>query len=109
MATRTYNIIVIALSVAVSVFILVSPCKKGQRSSSYESLVYPVKYGWGYDILVKDTLFIHQESIPAMEGNKPFTTKAQAVEAARQVISKLKKGESPSFSRSEIECIMLSQ
>ena len=109
MGTRVHNIIVIALSVAISVSILIFPCKKGQRSSSYESLVYPVKYGWGYDILVKDSLFIHQESIPAMEGNMPFTTKAQAMEAARRVISKLKKGESPSFSRSEIERIMLFQ
>lgn len=107
MGTRTTNIIVIALSAAISVSILISPCKKSH--SPYIRKVYPVTYGWGYDILVKDTLFIHQESVPALEGNKPFTTRAQAMEAARQVISKLKKGESPSFSRPEIERIMLSQ
>ena len=109
MGTRTFNIIVVAIAVAISASILIAPCRKGQHSSSFESIVYPVTYGWGYDILVKDTLFIHQESIPAMEGNKPFATKAQAMEAASQVIAKLKKGESPSFSLSEIERIMLTQ
>ena len=107
MGTRTINIIVIATAVAISVAILISPCNKG--GTPYVRRVYPVTYGWGYDILVKDTLFIHQESIPAMEGNKPFATKAQAMEAASQVIAKLKKGESPSFSLSEIERIMLTQ
>jgi len=109
MGTRRYNIIIIALAVAISFAILISPCNKYRHASSYESFVYPVNKGWGYDILVKDSVFIHQESIPALEGNKPFITKAQAREAASKVISKLKKGESPSFSRSEIERIMLSQ
>ena len=105
--TKTTNVIVIATSVAISVSILISPCRKG--GTPYVSRVYPVTYGWGYDILVKDTLFIHQESVPALEGNKPFTTKSQAMKAASQLISKLKKGESPTLSRSEIERILLSQ
>jgi hypothetical protein len=73
MATKYYNIIVIALSVAISVSILISPCKKSQHSSSYASLIYPVEEGWGYDIVVKDSVFIHQESIPGLEGNKLFS------------------------------------
>ena len=109
MAIKNYNIIVIALSVAISVTIIISPCNKYRNYSSYESLVYPVKEGWGYDILVKDTVFIHQESVPALEGNKPFIKREHAAEAARQLISKLKKGESPSFSRSEIKRIIVSQ
>jgi len=108
MGTRKHNIIVIMLSAAIAISINFFQWKS-KRSSIYKSLVYPVTYGWGYDILVKDTLFIHQESVPAMEGNKPFTTKAQAMEASSRVISKLKKGESPSFTRSEIERIMLSR
>lgn len=109
MGTRKYNIIVIALSVAIAFAIIISPCNKYRQSSSYKSLVYPVNEGWGYDILVKDSVFIHQESIPALEGNKPFINREQAEEAARQVVLKLKKGESPSFSRPEIERIMLLQ
>jgi hypothetical protein len=109
MGIRKHNIIVVALSVAIAVSILISPCTKSQRSSSYNSLVYPVGQGWGYNITRKDTVFIHQESVPALEGNKPFITKEQAMEAARRVISKLEKGESPAFSRSEIELIMLAR
>src|SRR5690348_2750662 len=96
MGTNSSNAIVITLSVAISAVIIISRCNK--YVGSYNSLVYPVNRGWGYDILVKDSVFIHQESIPALEGNKPFTSKAQAKEAAMRVISKLKRGQSPSFS-----------
>jgi hypothetical protein len=107
MGTKKHNIIVLILSAVISGLILFFQWKS-RHSSPYESWVYPVADGWGYDILVNDTLFIHQESIPALEGNKPFANKAQAMEAASQLISKLQKGESPSFSRSEIERIRLS-
>jgi hypothetical protein len=108
MATKKHNTIVIILSAAFAVSIVLFPWKSRQ-TSPYEFRVYSVPNGWAYNILVNDSLFIHQESIPALEGNKPFSTQSQAVEAARTVISKLKRGLSPSFSRSEIERICLSQ
>jgi hypothetical protein len=108
MATKKHNTIVIALSVAIAVSIALFQWKSRQ-TSAYECRVYSVANGWAYDILVNDSLFIHQESIPALEGNKPFFTETQAMEAARTVISKLERGLSPSFSRSEIERICLSQ
>ena len=108
MATKRHNIIVIGLSGTIAVSILFTQWKS-QPASLYKTRAYKVTNGWGYDILVKDTLFIHQESIPAIEGNKPFRSKAQAMEAASQLISKLKKGESPSFTRSEIERITILQ
>jgi hypothetical protein len=108
METKKHNIIVIALSAVIAVSIIFTQWKS-EHTSPYKSRIYTVTNGWGYDILVKDTLFIHQESIPAIEGNKPFSSKSQAMEAASLLISKLKKGESPSFSQSEIEQIRLSQ
>jgi len=47
--------------------------------------------GWGYQILVGDKLYITQHVIPAVEGNKAFTTKEQALKVANLVISKMKK------------------
>jgi hypothetical protein len=108
MATKKHNTIVIILSAAIATAIYLFQLKCG-HSSPYESRIFPVANGWAYDILVNDSLFIHQESIPALEGNKPFLKKEQAVEAARIVISKLQKGYSPSFSRREIERICLSE
>jgi hypothetical protein len=108
MGTKKHNTIVIALSAIIAVSIVFIQWRS-KYTSPYKSRIYTVTNGWGYDILVKDTLFIHQESIPAIEGNKPFGRRTQAMEAASRIISKLKKGESPSFSQSEIEQIRLSE
>lgn len=108
MGTKKHNISVLTLS-AITAGLIFFFQWKSQHSSPYKSSVYPVAGGWGYDILVNDSLFIHQESIPALEGNKPFTTKVQAMAAASQLISKLQKGKSPSFSPAEIERIRLIQ
>jgi hypothetical protein len=108
MATKKHNTIVISLSAAIAVSIVLLQWKSRQPLP-YEFRVYSIANGWAYDILVNDSLFIHQESIPALEGNKPFLRESQAREAARTVISKLERRQSPSFSRSEIERICLSQ
>ncbi len=47
--------------------------------------------GWGYQILVRKRVYITQHVIPAVEGNKEFTTKEQALKVADLVISKMKK------------------
>ena len=50
---------------------------------------------WGYNIYNNDKLFVHQPSVPALPGNKGFTTKALAEKVAKKVIEKIGKGESP--------------
>ncbi|CAN5756464.1 hypothetical protein BH11BAC4_BH11BAC4_01330 [soil metagenome] len=50
---------------------------------------------YGYDINASGRLMIHQASIPAMQGNEGFKTKAAAEKVAQLVIKKIKKGEMP--------------
>jgi len=50
---------------------------------------------WGYDILKKNILFIHQTSIPGLPGNEGFKIKSDAEKVAKLVIEKLEKGEMP--------------
>ena len=49
--------------------------------------------GYGYNIYKGKKLRIHQPSVPAMQGNHGFTTKADAEKIARKVIEKMKNGE----------------
>ena len=46
--------------------------------------------GWGYDIFLNGSLFIHQPHIPAVYGIKGFISEQQAIEVANFVIFKIK-------------------
>ncbi|MEO6405406.1 MAG: DUF4907 domain-containing protein [Ferruginibacter sp.] len=45
--------------------------------------------GFGYNIYKDDALYIHQPSIPAVEGNNGFSTEAKAKKAAVLVLYKI--------------------
>lgn len=61
--------------------------------------------GWGYDILVNDTIFIHQPSVPGRPGHKGFPRKEMAEEMAKRIINKMEKGKLPSVTTFEVEQI----
>jgi hypothetical protein len=48
-----------------------------------------------YDVFAEGRLMIHQTSMPAMNGNDGFKTKADAEKVALLVIDKIKNGEMP--------------
>ncbi|MDR3713015.1 MAG: DUF4907 domain-containing protein [Puia sp.] len=48
--------------------------------------------GWGYEIVVGDTIFIHQEFIPAIPGKHGFRTKEDAMKVGMKIIDKMKHG-----------------
>lgn len=59
--------------------------------------------GWGYDIYTNDTLYIHQEFIPAAEGRKGFITKEEAHKIGQLAIAKLKYSKLPMITLVEID------
>jgi hypothetical protein len=66
--------------------------------------------GYGYDILVRDTVVIHQPHIPVFNENLGFPTEASARQVAELVISKMKNKESPpSVTREELIKFSLSE
>jgi hypothetical protein len=48
------------------------------------------KSGWGYQILVNDSLYINQETIPVIQGNKAFVSKEDAEKIGNLMITKIK-------------------
>ena len=55
--------------------------------------IFPVKNGYGYDILSNNRMIIHQPMIPGVAGEQPFSTKKDAVKIAALVVEKIKKGQ----------------
>jgi hypothetical protein len=64
---------------------------------------FSVANGWGYDVLTNDSIYIHQQYIPAVAGNKVFTTKEQATIIGMLVMNKLKQKQSPTISLAELD------
>jgi hypothetical protein len=50
---------------------------------------------YGYDILVKNKILIHQPNIPGRPGNKGFAVKGDAEKVAMLIIKKLQHGMMP--------------
>lgn len=74
--------------------------KKGKYQYSIVSLA---NKGFGYHIKHNNKIVIRQETIPAIQGNKAFATKADAEKCARLVVKKLAaKGDLPSISKEEL-------
>jgi len=61
--------------------------------------------GWGYEIVVGHKVFIHQQFIPAIQGEKAFATKEDAMKTADLVVSKIVKGKVPSITMSDLSSL----
>ena len=64
--------------------------------------VFKSEGGWGYDILYNNKTIIHQPFIPAIDGQKPFSTKLLAEKTSHLVINKLRNNKSPRLSVGEV-------
>ena len=92
--------------IGITGFILFSTFSNKEETVGIGYSVYQNGSGWGYDILADGETLIHQPFIPAIDGNNPFPDKASAEAAARRVIDKLVKGESPALTREEVTTIL---
>jgi hypothetical protein len=86
--------------------------QEGRAADSASLAVPPLKYklirsdsyGYGYNIFVGNTLYVHQPVIPCLAGNRGFKTKADARKVASLIIEKIRKGIiPPSVTISEME------
>lgn len=102
-----HNLIVILTAVVLSLFICLNAYdKKATAGSSVKALVFHTTNGWGYDILVNDSVFIHQVRIPVVNGNWGFEKKEEAEKTAQLIINKIKKGQYPILTIFELEKII---
>ena len=108
MKLSKHTVAVLLTSLLISIMILAykirqQPVKEADR---YSAEVFSVWNGWGYDILVGDSVIIHQESIPSIGRQIPFPEREQAEQAASLVLKKMRTDNGlPTLTRPEIEKI----
>ena len=61
--------------------------------------------GWGYNIAANDSVFIHQNIIPGMQGGKGFTTQSDAAKIGNLVLHKLKTKQLPTVTLHELDSL----
>ena len=89
----------------ISAIILITTVKN-HNPQRIESRVFKVREGWGYDVLVNDTVVIHQEVVPVLQNHQGFLKKDQAEKTAQLVIQKLKSGSLPTLTKFDLEKIL---
>lgn len=77
-----------------------------RRGQFYEVSLFKSGDGWGYDILRKEKVYIHQPFMPAVEGEEPFRDKKSARLTGRLVVKKIRKNQLPAVSKEEIKSII---
>jgi hypothetical protein len=101
---KRHNIFVVGLSVVIAASFWIIPLL-GNKSAVFSYSLFKTAGGWGYDIMVNNTLQLHQDCIPVIKEKKGFGKREQAKQAAELVIQKLKAGKNPAISRTELETI----
>ena len=86
--------------------LLISSFACRSREYPYSVSTFKSEQGWGYDILIKEKIYIHQPFMPAVEGEVPFKSEKAAEKTAKLMIKKLKHHKVPSVSREELQKII---
>lgn len=61
---------------------------------------------WGYEIVSGNKVFIHQEAVPALEGNRPFASKEDALKIGNRVKEKLIAKQPPNLTKEEVYTLL---
>jgi hypothetical protein len=58
--------------------------------------------GWGYEVLVDNKVYIHQDCIPAIPSFKRFASESDALSVGNRVVDKIKQGHKPIITLEDI-------
>ncbi|GAB3701948.1 hypothetical protein GCM10027592_30780 [Spirosoma flavus] len=94
---RAFLLLLLTILAVLTVFFLY------QRQPQFEVRVIKTGGGWGYDILNRGTLFIHQPTIPGQPGTGGFATEEQARRVGERVVEKIQQTEAmPTLTNDEL-------
>jgi hypothetical protein len=80
------------------------------ENDSFNYKTFMVGHDWGYDIYKGSQLLVHQPNIPAMAGNKGFSSEQKAIAVANLAIQKLRKGiMPPTISIEELDSLKVTE
>jgi|GEM_PF-6653937 len=88
---------------AISLLLFAAGCARKEPACSYAT--FHGREGWGYDILVNETVVIHQENMPVLSDSRGFRSEAQAAAAAALVLKKIRARQRPALTAGEVQAL----
>jgi len=92
-------IVILFILIAFGVFI-------NYRNHHFSVDLIESNQGWGYNILFRNKVIIHQPYMPAMGGQIAFQNKNAAKKTALLVVKKLRNNQSPGIKAEELNSII---
>jgi hypothetical protein len=99
---RLLVFIIIGLLLCILNYMVSSDTDRGTRDVS-GCRVIRVAGGWGYELYDGNRILIHQEIIPALPGNRSFSSREDARKTGQLVLRKIKNGQLPVITVEELE------
>lgn len=65
--------------------------------------------GWGYDIYVKDSVYISQDIIPTITGRKAFASENDAKKLGELMVAKMKNNLRPVITDFELDSLKITR
>lgn len=103
MIKKNWVYIVFALSVIV--FSITQYIKHAKSSITVKTK--QTSFGWGYDIYVKDSVYISQDIIPSVSGHTGFKTEDDAKKVGELMVLKMKKNIRPNITEYELDSLKI--
>ncbi len=107
MIKKNWSLLLLLLVVCV-VSVNFASKKKSSDKIRLSVKTFSMNNGWGYDVLSNDSIYIHQQYIPVIEGNRAFVNENQARIIGSLVIKKLKEKKLPIISLKELDSCKIS-
>lgn len=75
------------------------------RRQTFGINTYKSGNGWGYDVLIKNKVYIHQPFMPVVQGDIPFEKRSYARKTAKIAAGKLRKNKLPTITKEELRSV----
>jgi len=104
---KIYSLIAIAaLLISFAVIFFIKKQERNQKVFIYAEPIQTV-YGWGYNIIAADKVYIKQEYMPAVAGKRGFQSAADAMLVGNLVVRKITENKIPAISVHELDSLGL--
>ena len=104
---KTYSLIAIAALLVCFAVIFFSKHKEGSQKVFIYAEPTQTVYGWGYNIIAADKVYIKQEYMPAVPGKRGFKSEADALLVGKLVVKKITENKMPTITIHELDSMGL--
>jgi hypothetical protein len=104
---QKYNLIGIAALLVFSAVIFFNRHKDHDGKVFIHAVPTQTAYGWGYDIMADEKVFIHQEYVPGITGKKGFKSADDALIVGNLVVKRISSNLMPMITRHDLDSLGL--